>query len=346
MKRLYYLNILLITSNLTLVSNNERQPWTFLFSKTFSHEQSQENNNKKQLGFSKDQVPLFTQLIFSWNALRPAQGHFSFYACVRDHETGKWGEWHRMADWGAAVQRSYLSKEDQYSHYDFVRLELVQSRFADAFRIKITAHDGAHLDAVKSLAVCISNLNEFTAETVEGDCGKLSSVHIKNVPMIAQFALEHPHNDKICSPTSCSMLTGFLLQQTIDPIEFARNAYDQGLQVFGSWPFNMAHAFEVCQGSYRFYTARLDSFARIHARLKRGVPVVVSVRGPLDGAELPYKNGHLLVVVGYDAKRREIIAHDPAFKTDRETEKKYPLKSFLLAWERSRRLAYIADAMG
>lgn len=319
------------------------QQWAHLFSRTFSDLETESNKDKTQLYFAKEDVPLFSQLIFSWNSFRPRKGFFSFYVSARDAQSGKWGSWHRMADWGAGVQRSYLSNSDQLSHYHFVRLEIHTRGLADAFRVKVVPSEGASLKHVKSMAVSTVNLNEFKSESIDQDMLRLPSVHIKNVPMIAQFALEHPNNDSICSPTSCSMLTGFLLQKPVDPLEFASKAYDQGLGVFGSWPFNMAYAFELCAGSYRFYTARLNSFARIHQRLKSGMPVVVSVRGPLEGAEKPYKNGHLLVLVGYDAKKREVIAHDPAFKTDRETERRYLLKNFLQAWERSRRLAYVAE---
>lgn len=341
----FSLSFLLVLSINSAVAGQEKtaQPWAYLFSKNFSVAETQNNKSKSQLYFAKEDVPSYTQLIFSWNAVRPTKGYFSFYVSARDASSGKWGSWHRMADWGANVQRSYLSKPDQFSHFDFVRLEIDSQGLSDAFRIKIAANDGASFALIKSMAVSVSNMNDFKAESINHDILKLSSVHVRNVPMIAQFALEHPRNDSICSPTSCSMLTGFLLREPVDPIVFAAKAYDEGLGVFGSWPFNMAHAFEVCDGAYRFYTARLNSFARIHHRLKAGIPVVVSVRGPLEGAELPYRNGHLLVIVGYDAKKREVIAHDPAFKTDRETERRYPLKSFLQAWERSKRLAYIAE---
>jgi hypothetical protein len=326
----------------TMNGSEGEQPWSSLYSKTFADTEMATNKDKNLLYFAKENVPLFSQLIFSWNAYRPSKGYFSFYVSARDARSGKWGNWHRMADWGKDIQQSYLSKSDYFSHYHFVRLEIDSRVLSDAFKIKIVPNDGANAMDIKSLAVSIANLHDFKEEG-DHEFAKLPSVHVKNVPMIAQFALEHPNNDAICSPTSCSMLTGFLMQQAVDPIEYAAKAYDQGLQVFGSWPFNMAYAFELCEGTHRFYTARLNSFARLHHRLKAGKPIVVSVRGPLEGAEMPYRNGHLLVVVGYDAKKKEVIAHDPAFKTDRETERRYPLKSFLQAWERSRRLAYVAE---
>lgn len=348
MRKKNYASIFSLLMGAQIVAQNAQDakscPWAYLFTKTFSDVDMNANRQKPSLSFSVDSIPVFSQLIFSWNAFRPQKGYFSFFVCARDVQTGKWGSWHRMADWGARIQRSYLSKPDNFSHYDFVRLE-IDSGLSDAFRIKVIPNEGASLERIKFMAVSVANLHDFKPESIDQDILRLPSVHIKNVPMIAQFALEHPNNDAICSPTSCSMLAGYLLRELVDPLDFANKAYDQGLQVFGSWPFNMAYAFELCKGAYRFYTVRLNSFVRVHQRLKMGMPLVVSVRGPLEGAERPYRNGHLLVVVGYDAKKREVIAHDPAFKTDRETERRYPLKSFLQAWERSRRLAYIAETI-
>lgn len=346
MKKMLYIHVfcVMMLGIMTIHAQESKgQIWSSLYTRTFSASEIEGNKSKAQLYFSKEEVPLYSQLIFSWNAFRPKKGYFSFYVSAKDAQSGEWGTWHRMTDWGAKIQRSYLSKPDAFSHYDFVRLEVDNQSLADGFRIKIVANDGARLDEVQSMAVSIANFNEFKAESIDQEIDRLPSTYIKNVPMIAQFALDHPNNDSICSPTSCSMLTGYLLQSPVDPINFAEKAYDQGLQVFGSWPFNMAYAFEVCNGSHKFYTARLRGFKSIHQRLGAGIPVVVSVRGPLEGAVLPYKSGHLLVVVGYDGKKHEVIAHDPAFKTDRETLRRYPLKSFLVAWERSRRLAYIAE---
>jgi hypothetical protein len=76
--------------------------------------------------------------------------------------------------------------------------------------------------------------------------------------------------------------------------------------------------------------------------LKQRVPVVVSVRGSIIGAPKEYNNGHLLLVVGYNAAGHTIVCHDPAAPTDEETLKEYPADSFMKAWDCSRRLSYIA----
>ncbi|MCX5922056.1 MAG: C39 family peptidase [Candidatus Dependentiae bacterium] len=331
--------------NIQKQDNTKKDAWTWLYSRIFTESELGVHANRSQVFFLKENVPLFSQLIFSWNALRPQKGYFSFAVQVRNAQTGRWGAWHRMVDWGAAVQRSYTSKSDGVSGYDFVRLEVDEGTLADGFRIKVVAHDGVSLPLLKACAVSLTHFNNFKPEVIDQQLKSLSSVHIRNVPMMSQFALDHPKNDAICSPTSCSMLTSFLLKKPVDPLDFAQKSFDDGLGIYGSWSLNMAHAFERCNGEFLFFAARLNSFGRLHQRLKRGMPVVVSVRGPIQGGALPYRNGHLLVVVGWDSKKREVIVHDPAFKSDSETVRRYRIKDFLEAWERSRRLAYLVEEM-
>lgn len=339
-----YLAFMLAFFGSSPLAGNEQKKdssWTWLYYKMIDH--AQENMGKRELHFVKEDIPLFTQLIFSWNAKRPSKGHYSFWVSARDAKTKQWGSWHRMIDWGAGVQRSYLSKSsDSFSHYQHVRLEIADNTHADAFRVRIQAHDAADFLNVHAFAVSTSNFNDFQSEDLS-ELTKLGSVMVDGVPKLSQFLLDHPKNDSLCSPTSTTMLSSFLCGKQIDPLEFADQAYDEGLGVFGSWPFNTAHAFEQCRGSFLFFTARLNSFARLHQRLQQGLPVVVSVRGPLEGAALPYKNGHLIVVVGWDAKKQEVICHDPAFKKLKEVTRRYSAREFMQAWERSKRLAYIAE---
>lgn len=340
----FYVLFFGIQSMIFALDDIKKDQWTWLFYKTIAKEEAQQYKEKNEVYFAKEEVPLFTQLIFSWNAFRPSKGYFSFWVCARESESKKWGAWHHMMDWGSEVQKSYKNDSPGFTRYDFVRLETKDS-YADSFRIRAIAHDGAKLANLKAFSVSISNFNQFKPETVDNHLLALPSAHIEKVPMISQFQLEHQKTESICSPTSCTMLTSYFLQQKVDAVDFAEWSYDNGLGVYGSWPFNMAHAFERCEGLLSFFTARLNSFVRLHQRLVQGVPVPVSVRGYLPGQATPYRFGHLLVVVGYDAKKKEVVVHDPAFKTDKATLHRYPLKGFLEAWERSKRLAYLAETL-
>lgn len=343
MVRLYTLWLLLLVCSVRAQQSNASEDWTRLYFQIFPTEQLDLLKDRTYVVFSKESINRFSQLVFSWNAIRPRTGYFSFWVQVRSANSKRWGNWHHMVDWGADFQRSYQDKTDGMAHYNHVRLEMDRGHEGDSFRIKMMRHGGARLDNIKAFAVSCSNLDLFKSETVNKQIKRLPSVHIKHVPTISQFALDHPKNDCICSPTSCSMLAGFLTQHYVDPLSFAEKSFDSGLGVYGSWPFNMAHSYEVCGGAYCFFTARLSNFASLHHRLTQGVPVVVSVRGPLQGAAAPYRSGHLMIVVGWDAKNQEVIVHDPAFKSDYDTVKRYAIADFLEAWERSRRLAYLAE---
>jgi len=321
--------------------NTPLEPWTWTYRKIIQQNELKSCKNNELL-FSKLNVPAFSQLIFSWNALRPSIGYFSFAVQVRDMRTKRWGKWHHMIDWGTNAQKSYLSPTDGHSKYVHVRLETEGEKRADAFRIKIMGKQGADIALLKLVAVSIADYGQFKPETVDA-CIALPSVVVKGVPKMSQFQVDHPESRRLCSPTSCSMVTGFLRGEYIDPVDFADNVFDHGLEIFGSWPFNMAHAFEQCLGNNWFFTARLNGFADIHKQLMHGIPVAVSIRGALEGAPKPYEDGHLLVVVGWNAQKKSVICHDPAFDSHHSVLKQYPVQSFIRAWECSRRLAYWVD---
>lgn len=319
--------------------------WTWMYSKKFAESPRAGNGNKKSLFFMQDNVSPFTQLIFSWNALRPKQGHFSFYVQVRDAATKKWGSWHRMVDWGKDVQRSYLSKSDGFSSYVHVRLETDNKKNADAFRIKVEPQKSAPLSLVRNVSVALSDFNNFKVESHKNVDSSLGSIHLSNIPSIAQFALEHEDKGRICSPVSCSMVVHYMTGQYKDPLDFAAGVFDVGLGVYGSWGCNMAHAFEHSDGKTHFFVRRMNTFADIHQQLVQALPVVVSIRGSLPGALKPFPHGHLMVVVGWDSNAREVLCHDPASDNHDTVFKRYPLEHFLRAWESSHRLAYIVEPM-
>lgn len=317
--------------------------WTWMYQKKFTTQELRDAQNKHDFIFVKQGLPEFTQLMYSWNAFRPSRGHFAFYVQVRDAKRQSWGKWHKMAEWGAGVQRSFASTAHDNVKYLHVRLEANPGHEADAFKIRVQALDGADLSQFKSFAVSLSNFNRFKESSVDHTIRSLSSAHVANVPKQSQFRVPYARNDSICSPTSVGMLIGSLTDKKIDYCTIVRGSFDDGLNVHGSWPFNMAHAFEQCKGDVHFAVGRLHSFAQLHERLKRGIPVVVSVRGHLHGAPKVYEKGHLLVVIGWDAKRKQVICHDPAFKANHKVLKRYTIASFLRAWDRSHRLAYLAD---
>lgn len=329
---------------LPLYGNEPLSEWTWIYHKKCNYKERILHKNKKSLLFCQENVTPFTQLIFSWNAIRPENGYFSFYVQVRDAATKKWGIWHHMVDWGSHMQQSYISKSDGCSSFVHVRLEIENKKSADAFRIKVQGQKAASLSLIHNLSVAASDYVLFKAESSKDVNNDLGSVYLSGVPKIAQFVLDHEDKGRICSPVSCAMFVNYIMNKDEDPLLFAIHSFDQGLGVYGSWPCNIAHAFEHTNGTIHFFVRRMNFFADIHRQLICGMPVVVSVRGSLPGAFKSFPHGHLLVVVGWDNETREVLCHDPAAECDNDVFKRYPLQDFLRAWESSHRLSYVAES--
>ena len=64
------------------------------------------------------------------------------------------------------------------------------------------------------------------------------------------------------------------------------------------------------------------------------------MRGEIKDAPRPYNRGHVMVVAGYNDKKKLVICYDPAFDSHYKVFKNYPLHSFLKAWNKSNCLAY------
>lgn len=316
----------------------QQQAWTWCFRMCGSDM----HNTAGQIVYRQTDVGPFTQLITSWNGVRPAQGRFIFKVRARNQKTKTWTAWHTMYSWGVGAQQSFESTARDGTKYLHVRFEMPRSILADGFEIVVEPHAGACIDDIHAVAVCVSDMQIFEPESSQKLARTLSTVLVRGVPRYSQMVLEHDKAHVMCSPTSTSMLSSYIAEELFDPLRFAEYAYDHGMQAYGSWPFNTAHAYELCEGRAHIHVQRLHSFTELHALLQKHIPVVVSVRGALRGAPKVYPHGHLLVVVGYDAKNKKVLCHDPAMARKDRVRKAYPLDSFITAWERSHRLAYVA----
>jgi hypothetical protein len=311
------------------------------------------NSGSKEILWQKTNVKPFSELILSWNAFRPLSGYFTIWVSVLYEK--KWSKWHRLAQWGAKTQKTFLNKMHPHVHTKHCRVDLQQGHLARGFRAKIVCHKGAQPDLVKAMFACVSRLNQhkivFPADSLVS-AGKHHSGMLKNqYTKISQFMLDHPRKGDICSPVSTAMMVGYFHRQLYGTkphpsmstyaMDFTKKVHDQGyLNIFGNWILNTAHAFHAVNGEVYFSVQRLNSFYDLHHYLSHHVPVVVSVRRLLGGAT-PYAGGHLLMVVGYDAQGKEVVTLDPAFATHSATFKKYPLRAFIRAWGRSNNLSYV-----
>ncbi len=319
--------------------------WAHIYHKIVAPRDIAVAEKDRALVFVKQDVPMFSQLLLSWNAQRPEKGHFAFFVRAHNVHTKEWGAWHRMIEWGNEKQRSFESKSDGFTKYVHVRLETEPLQLADGFCIKVVGAKGASFSRMKSLSVTVANLRTFVSENHAHVAKKCTTARIENVPKISQISIDHVDSKRICSPVSCTMLSEYVTKRKGCPVTFAINSFDKGLDSYGSWPFNIAHLYEQADGSIRCYSTRLNSFKDIHTHLMKGIPVVVSVRGSIPKAPQPYRYGHLLIVIGYDASTQDVLCHDPAKEGHHNVEQRYALKDFLQAWEASHRLAYMVEPL-
>ncbi|MFH1643796.1 MAG: C39 family peptidase [bacterium] len=316
----------------------------FLTSNDFTDEEGNVSGHYVWTSSSKNP---FTELILSWNALRPERGKFVFLVSVKHN---KWTQWYKLAEWGVKSQQTFVNSRVPIVHAKHVRMVLTRGKKSSAFRIKVLAQNGADLRNLKSLFVNTCDMNKFV-ET-KPDFKKMTT-YIKGFPRQSQMVVGHPRFRDICSPTSLSMILDYYLNpKRLTPkvggltsfvASFADLVHDDSyLDIYGNWILNTAQVFDSSQGSVFCRAQRLNNFDELYEYLKNKTPVAVSIRGSLRGGRKPYDNGHFVVVIGWSQKKKAVICVDPAFSSSNKTLKAYPVKDFLTAWGKSRNLSYIA----
>lgn len=264
----------------------------------------------------------FDELICSWNGLRPRFSTWTFWVRIEEDE------WLKYAEWGPNFQRTFHSKGRFSESYQDT---IVTNRLCTTFQIRV---EGAELEKLQELRPFTCSMRAFPPPLSPSP---LPSVFLSQVPFQSQRVLSHPRHKDLCSPTATTTALRYLLRQFVDPVDFADRVRDHGFDIYGNWILNIAEAFHRLRSPC--YVTRLPSFAALHAKLQEGKPVVVSVKGPLPGAPLPYQSGHLLCVVGYEGEK--VYCIDSAFSDNESTYVSYPLADFLAAWGLRRHLAYV-----
>lgn len=278
----------------------------------------------------------FDELMLSWNGNRPVEGKFIFYVSVK---TNEWSPWLLYASWGSDGQSSFLSINQETSVRIYQdALEVMEGKKATAFQIKITTEGCAFLTHIHGLHVYT---NGDKVQELQKPASYLTSIYL-NMSGLSQMAINHSRHTDLCSPTSTTAVIRYLLNNdAVDPICFAENVWDGGFDLFGNWVFNVAQASAHLGLEWNCWVERLEGIDHIYRHLSQGIPVIVSVRGPLPGSALPYAKGHLIAVIGYDSLDQKVICMDPAFPADDECLIFYDLSVFVQAWSRRGNIAYV-----
>jgi hypothetical protein len=316
------------------------QIWS-TYTQTWSYHHTKKFESPLQKATFTKECPEFTQLIVYWNGKMPKIGSWDIYAQVKYAQSQKWSEPILLMRWQKNQNCSFINccKDQKFKNYH-VRSELENEQLADAFKITILPKNQAEIKSLSLIGATTCNLKKFEkSDKVEHKKFK-STQNILKLPKISQIATEHKDASRICSPTSLTMALNFLSDLKLSPNNTADQVYDSCLDAYGAWQYNVAYASDILHDKYYVHLKRLKSFQDIINDINIKLPVIVSVRGDITGAAKSYQNGHLIVVTGYDAKKRKVICHDPAWTKNRDVTKAYPLTDFLHAWAKSHHLAY------
>jgi hypothetical protein len=269
----------------------------------------------------------FTQAIASWNAETPA-GTWT-ETQIRVQVGTRWTKWFNLGIWAAdnsTIERHSVNLQGDADGFVAVdTLILSKKTFANAYQLKLRL-----FSSQTGAAATVRNAS-LAYSTTPGKAGTLEAGNPSDwntllaVPECSQMV--YPDGGEVwCSPTSTSMVLAYWENYT-GPCEPRVRAAVEGVfdwlyDGHGNWPFNTAYA---ATHNLEGYVARFTSMRQVEPWVKAGVPVVISYawkKSTLQGAPIQSSNGHLAVVVGFDAQGNPIV-NDPAAASDMDVQRTY-----------------------
>lgn len=317
-----------------------------------------------------------TELIASWNATTPP-GTWVEVAMAGHTDLGTTTKWYVLGRWtsgddtaaGDIHRTSVPSQGDTNGSVAVDTFVAASGRSLDSWQLKVTLYrlsGTTGSPVVRSVGAMASRLPDAKKVTV-GRPGGANGI-VLDVPTYSQETHigHYPQWDgggeAWCSATSTAMVldyygAGPTAAETswVDPTDAdpqvdhaARSVFDYAYDGAGNWPFNTAYA--GTRGLDSFVT-RLRSLTEAEQFIKAGIPLIASLsfkKGDLPGAGYG-TNGHLMVIVGFDAVGN-VIVNDPAshlIASNDQVRTTYPRLAFENAWvPHSGGLVYVIHPAG
>ena len=201
-------------------------------------------------------LPVFDELIISWNATRPKQGSYliSFRIQTKENE---WLPFMPYASWGSSGQKSYSTTSNN--------IEIEQDTISIAgdkaigFCVRIEAECGADLADVHTLCSSITNRALHCMQPLV-----LPEIPTRvMLEPLSQMTLNHPRKKHLCSPTATCAVINYLSNKKLSPLEVAENVWDSSADVYGNWVFAAACASHHLGHKWTAAACRLNSFDEI-----------------------------------------------------------------------------------
>ena len=287
----------------------------------------------------------YKEAIASWNASTPP-GTWVEVQFSAKYGT-RWSKWYVLGIWASdysTIERHSVRLQgdsDGFVAVDtFVSSNKKETTNAFKLKIRLFSTDGSVGPVVRNASVAYSTEIPKSASATAGDSAPLTTL---NVPQCSQMVFPPGEGGEVwCSPTSTSMVLGRWGYMPADCEPRVRDAvegvYDWIYDGHGNWPFNTAYAYAATQGTVQpleGYVARFTSLAKAEEFIDAGVPVIMSIawgKGDLTNSYIDSTNGHLLVLVGFNADG-DLIVNDPASPANgKEVQHTYLRAEFEPLW--------------
>jgi hypothetical protein len=320
-----------------------------------SYDQASWTSPVVQTGFG------LTELVGSWNATTPP-GTWVEVALAGQTDLGTTTKWYVLGRWasgddtaaGDIHRTSVPNQGDTNGSVAVDTFVAATGRSLNNWQLKVTLYRLAgttETPVVRSVGAMASRLpaeKKVAASPLGGAEGVVLDVPTYSQEThIGHYPQWDGGGEAWCSATSSAMVldyygAGPTAAETawVDPTDAdpqvdhaARSVFDYSYDGAGNWPFNTAYA--GTRGLDAFVT-RLRSLTEAEQFIKAGIPLIASLsfkKGDLPGAGYG-TNGHLMVIVGFDAAGN-VVVNDPAshlIKSNDEVRTTYDRAAFENAW--------------
>jgi uncharacterized protein YvpB len=320
-----------------------------------SYDQASWTSPVVQTGFG------LTELVGSWNATTPP-GTWVEVAMAGQTDLGTTTKWYVLGRWasgddtaaGDIHRTSVPNQGDTNGSVAVDTFVAATGRSLNNWQLKVTLYRLAgttQTPVVRSVGAMASRLpaeKKVAASPLGGAEGVVLDVPTYSQEThIGHYPQWDGGGEAWCSATSTAMVldyygAGPTATETawVDPTDAdpqvdhaARSVFDYSYDGAGNWPFNTAYA--GTRGLDAFVT-RLRSLTEAEQFIKAGIPLIASLsfkKGDLPGAGYG-TNGHLMVIVGFDAAGN-VVVNDPAshlIKSNDEVRTTYDRAAFENAW--------------
>lgn len=289
-----------------------------------------------------------TQLIPSWEATTTGDSMVRVEVRARG-ANGKVGSWDTVADWALdnpkLKRTTYSGQTDDNGKVNVDTWQASSSVTQWQVRVVLLRAAGTTADVTVQRVGAVASVRYGATTTSKAGNAKGT---VLAVPKYSQMTHKGhlPQygggGEAWCSPTSTAMVLAYHGHRpTPNGINKHANAvvdhtaklvYDHGYRGTGNWAFNTAYAATLAGGDS--YVTRLPNLRAAEPFIKEGVPLIVSIafkRGELTGAPISSSNGHLVVLVGFDAKGNPVV-NDPAGATNKAVRRTYSRAQFEKIW--------------